>query len=332
MPKWEIYAPCFIDYEGAYDAPDFSSAFGVRVDGQFGEGSFSASVKSDDQDDSKLHINAVFESNAQEVTAEALRLLDRICKAVTFSIQRQNANSHLGHAVVSYQPQAVKVSPVSPDKPARVWQKGNAVVVEMVEHVRITESLHVKMSSIIDPSDFGDYFGAMAGAGENEYLFDLYYQALRSRHPRTKFYDAYAVVEWFENSFRDMVTPIAAPEKIEKLFADEEFIALLRRYFPNQQQCNRVRAAFKRELSRLTLEGRRKLLKFLATEYDLREVHLAGRSYKADEVLVKAMEARHRIFHGGPTPADIKELADCLIQVVGELLYAHFVRRERQVI
>lgn len=253
--------------------------------------------------------------------------MDRICKAVTFSIQRQNANNHLGHAVVSYQPQAVKVSPVSPDEPARVRQEGNAVVIEMVEHIRITESLHIKMTSVIDPSDFGDYFAAMAGAGENEYLFDLYYQALRSRHPRTKFYDAYAVVEWFENSFRGRVTPIATPEKMEQFFADEEFAMLLRRYFPDQQQYDHVRAAFKRELSRLTLEGRRNLLRLLATEYDLGEVHLAGRSWKADEVLVKAMEARHRIFRGGPTPVDIKELADCLIQVVGKLLYAHFVIR-----
>lgn len=329
MPRWEIYAPCFIDYQGAYDAPNFSSAFGVRVDGRFGEGSFSASVKSDDEDDSKLHISATFEQDYGEVTAKALKLLDRICKAITFSIQRQNANNHLGHAVVSYQPQAVKVSPISPDEPARVRQKGNAVVIEMVEHVRITESLHIKMTRIIDPSDFGDYFAAMAGAGENEYLFDLYYQALRSRHPRTKFYDAYAVVEWCENYFRGRVTPITAPEKIGKLFGDEEFAMLLRRYFPDQQQYDRVRAAFKRELSRLTLEGRRNLLRLLAAEYGFGEVHLTGRSYKADEVLVKAVEARHRIFHGGPTPADIKELADCLIQVVGELLYAHFVKRER---
>ncbi len=113
----------------------------------------------------------------------------------------------------------------------------------------------------IDTSDCGDYYAAMVEAGENEYLFDLYYQALRSRHPRTKFYDAYAVVEWFENSFRGRVTPIAAPEKIDQFFADKKFTALLRRYFPDKEQCDRVRNSFKGELSRLTAQGRSGLLR-----------------------------------------------------------------------
>ena len=309
MPNYFAEIPVVINLSQRNDRLGFRTSWGVRVDGELIWRDLRCRLTSQEDGTVRATFDEVPATSQGEAYAMVCEALGLLVPLVSLEIQREHMNRHYGPLRATWSRTDVRIAP-SDDWPSA------SVAMRAVRTVAITRT--------------NDYLAVIAANPELRPLLLSYDRALEPDDDETRFFNAFAIVEFIEGRF-------ATPARFTALLDDAGAAAVL----AATQTCGRALSLTSDVMERLgsllngplrrgTVEGRdAKLVAVLRTDFCITRVEDALGQVEVDLGLVRKLTAaRNRLFHGKDGgAADFARLTDHLTLIVEQILRALLERR-----
>jgi hypothetical protein len=255
------------------------------------------------------------EATDKTVAADiATEIFDLLVVALSFDLQGRYPNSHNGHPRFSWRRRELRIFQLAPR-----------------EGLMIDGSLAIKSIYKFPAERTQAFLSTIESNPILAFLVTSYYQALGPLDTRSKFYNAFLVVEFVERLAEEQL-PIALLLDPKLL---EPSISIMRAYLSShgldRGEMERIICRSLGQLRTATRQSRQtKLLQFLKEKLQITSVFYAGQEHPVDDELIKnVIEQRNRLFHAASKDdQDVKKLTDLLILLVEKLLTCLLERAE----
>ena len=297
--------PLLIEFQSAYDGPWFSSDYAVGI----GTASFrvGARVASVENRPGGLlmtvtEIEARDRADAATLAAEDFGV---VAAALSMDLQGQHLNSHYGH-------------------PRFAWRSRDIQIESIVRPAGINLEASVATKTLLHftPSRTQSLIAMQLERSIFRFLLNCYYSALAPTEPRSKFYNAFTIIEFVEANFvrRIATSALVSPELLTELGTSVE--ETLERSGVTAEASSRIRNRSLGPLQSATMESRAsKLAQILNSVLGVRALKYVGLDFAVDTGFAKSLiNARNRLFHAGEASGEIKTLADKLILTAEQVL------------
>jgi hypothetical protein len=249
-----------------------------------------------------VRVEGVRATNESEAYTRAKRLASTALAALSLELQGHNPNQHLGHIRLAPVLAQMSVSP------------RDATIAESVD-LRLVTHL-----AVMEAQAFAD---AASRSEDLRFLLAAYDAAIGPLDVRSKFYNAFTIIEHVESTRTADVSPRRLLTKAQRLAVER----VLEEHLTREVGAEVARLARQRianPLAQATHESRdTKLLRILVDAFGISEIEYAAKKWPVDHALVATFtKTRNGLFHGATTGGDAK-IADTtgkLIKVVERAL------------
>jgi len=309
MPSYRAEIPLVITSSQRNDRFGFRTSWDALVEGEVVWAGFRCRITSGNDGLVRATFEDVPAANEGEAFAQVCAALNVLAPLVSLEVQRLHANRHYGPLRVTWSRADVAITPSDNWPAASVGMRATS----RVSLTRANEDLAV-----------------VAATPELRPLLLSYDRALAPDDEETRFFNAFAILEFIEARF---ATHPRFAALLDDAVADavlEAASACARGRGLAPEVVQRVGNLLGGPLRRATVEGRdAKLLAVLRGEFGITYVEDALGRVEVDLELVRGFTgARNRLFHGaGGAAAGLPRLTDRLTLVVEQVLSAFLERR-----
>lgn len=305
MPTYSVHVPLLVQYQSSYDSPTFSSDYGVKIPPiSFQVGLHSVTLEEENSTYilKAMGIEATDESKAATSAANDFEMLSA---ALSLDLQGKNPNSHYGH-------------------PRFSWRSRDIIVQEAPKAagLQIRDALGIKVTHHFKAENSQRFIEAQASHRLIRFLMATYYESLGPMDMRSKFYNAFVVIEFIEANLVDRIktTAMIQATLLDPLIAIAR--AFLESHGISKDGVNRLIERSLGILRTATVENRAsKLASILNDVLKIASIEYATKTITVDKELAKSfINQRNRLFHAAEASEDIKPLTDQIILVVEKIL------------
>lgn len=291
------------------DRLGFQTSWGVRIDAELQWRDLRCRVTSRDDRTLRVAFDAVPANTQGEAYLSVCEAMTVIVPLMSLGIQREHHNRHYGPIRATWSRATVDVSPAD-DWPA------TSVAMRSERNVVLTNA--------------NNHLGRLAAAPELRPLLLSYNRALAPDDDETRFFNAFAIIEFIEGRFARARFPALLDDAGAIAIVDAARACATDRNLPDRV-VERVGHLLAGPLRRATVDGREsKLLAVLHDDFAIVRVEDAIGAVDVDRALVRRFtDARNRLFHGGARADDalFARLTDHLTLVVEAVLDAFLENR-----
>lgn len=307
MRRYSVSVPVSISFRSAYDTHDFGYAHQVEYEAQTVlEGvTVNISISGESGSIELRGIRAKSEVEAVQRSQELVTTGSNLC---SLEIQLQNSNPHYGHPRVDWEPRLIDVTP------SDQWPR---------------EELSITAKQEIDSSVFPRRLEKVSRCRDVSFLLSACAASYYSVDYRTKFFNAFLVLEFLEQRYAASIETTRLVEDSLLEVVDEAVRGVL--VTLEQDVINRVVSAVRSTLTRMTSESRAlKLTRVLNDVFGIQLLEYLREEVAVDVEFVRDLiEKRNAFFHARPVPADryvasadLKRLTDLTV-----ILATHVVQK-----
>lgn len=309
MPTYRAEVPIAIISSQRNDRLGFQTAWRVRIDGELRWQGERVRLTSEEGGRIRAVFEEVVAANQGEAFARTCDALSVLVPLLSLESQREHVNRHYGPLRATWSRAEIQITPAD-DWPSM--------------------SLGMRSERRVDCAGLNDLAAAYAAIPELRPLLLSYDRALAPDDDETRFFNAFAIIEFIEGRFGtpNRFTPLMNAAGIDAVLGAA--LACAREGQLPPERVERLGHLIRGPISRATVEGReQKLLVVLHNTFGIGRVEDAIGPVEIDIGLVRRFtDARNRLFHGRQgDAAGFARLADHLTLVVEQLLHALLERR-----
>lgn len=290
--------PLIVEYLSPYDDTHdckYSGKLELITSNKIGSTEVNITIKNETCEANLFNINAQNESEAFKIVKG---MMHRELIALTFAIQFKNSNCHLDRIRINWKAGDIAINPKDN------WPS-DSIKIEKIKSIAQLDS-----QSIIEQIDKNPSF---------EFLLNSYYAALSPTDFRSKFYNAFTIIEYIEKNYSSHVkfTPIASKQNLNTLKKEVDKILKMSCF---KEIRNKVRQTIG-NLNQSTKEDRKeKLVQIIKKVFDVHQIAYATQILEVNEILIgKFIDIRNKLFHGNDLDSQ-ENLEDNLKQIVYKLI------------
>jgi hypothetical protein len=309
MPTYRAEVPIVVISSQRNDRLGSQTSWRVRIDGELLWQGQSVRLTSEDGGTIRAVFDAVPAASQGEAYARTCEALSALVPLLSLESQREHLNRHYGPLRATWSRAELRITP------ADEWP---------------SMSVALRSERRVEIAGLNDHLAAFAAIPDLRPLLLSYDRALAPDDEETRFFNAFAIVEFVEKRFAtsDRFTRLLDDAGADAVIEAMEVCVRARQAPPNILK--RLTSLVGGSLRRGTIEGREfKLLKVLRDDFGIARVEDAIGPVDVDIELVRQLtDARNRLFHGAAgEAAGFVRLTDRLTLIVEQILRAFLERR-----
>lgn len=244
----------------------------------------------------EARLSNVVAQNEHDAFKIICNIMSKVKAILTFKTQLNNPNRHLCHTRINWKPSDIEITPRDSCP---------------------SESFSSKMIQQIKHMDLQGFIIQINNSQSLEFLFNSYYEALSPTDFRSKFYNAFTIIEYIEDNFTSCIkiNPLISGDECNDLKSEvEEVLKKLNLCKIRNKMCSLIGT-----LKTSTSENRKeKLFSIIKDVFGINELKYGSRTLKINRALTdQFIDTRNKLFHG----YDLENPEKSLIQIVNELIF-----------
>lgn len=254
-----------------------------------------------------MRIENITAENEYKVQEETSKIIDTVLHLLSLEIQRRNQNQHWGHVRIGWRASSMKIEP---------------------RDASITGELHNHLIQTVDIPDVSDMLGRCHNNRDLGFLLAAYYFALAPADFKTKFYNAFTIIEHIEKRYRDRInsTLLLSESQIKNLLG---VVNAALKFIEDVKVRKRVYSDISGTVKGTTQENREeKLYRILWDVFNVRTINYYANQVEVNiDLLKRFIKTRNSLFHGSGVAAspssvdeELKRDTDLLILLCESIL------------
>lgn len=303
MAEFNVSVPIVVEHLSMNDSPWVSSHTKVEIqDKDILLGDYVCSVALDEQGVSIARILNVIAQDQAGAVALAIPVFDMLVCSLTFEYHALHATSGDGHIRFAWNVRDVRVLDVRH------------------QGIRVSATLGVDVARKFEIRQSQAFIDSMRQNSGLEFLLQSFRASLAPVDDRSKYYNAFVVIEYIEAKEEQITTKLLNPDHLKALVDASK--GLLESLGVKRDTICRVVARVA-ELKKVTVEGRAvKLMALLSKRFGIGSIKTRGGDVALDRDVVQSLiDTRNELFHAKPTGiAELPKKTEWLICVVRMIL------------
>ena len=243
----------------------------------------------------------------------AEKIVDKICKELSFSFVRHNCNRHIyqprveaawGRAIYTHE----EYAPFVKAKMGAISKNRTDDVIHVSDYIHMTDSMYMTVITEIPSSECDIENCLLPHSDTVEYLMSEYYSALGAEMVKSKFFHLFSMIEFCEQKYKNHngAKAILSDDQISDITDCIRKLDLIKELDSRPKDDKEKMSDGKYVLSRITESlkstndtGRNKKLLNILDWMGIREFMQGGNKIIIDEKLIQSLTGlRNKSFHG----------------------------------